>query len=77
MGDMILLFTKIKLLDFIQYPFFITAQSLGCEPTTSLVFHHLTPQTSPLADAAILCEMSEYAAGNKTLGMVSQDDYGD
>jgi hypothetical protein len=68
-------FTPMEVLDFIYHQFFFTANSLGHQPTTSQYFQPLTLQTLALAAAAIHCELSEYASGQKATVMFSQDKY--
>jgi len=52
-----------EVLDLIYHQFFFTANSLGCQPTTSLYFQPLAPQTLALAASTIHCALSEYASG--------------
>jgi len=66
-------FTQMEVLDLIYHQFFFTANSLGCQPTTSQYFQHLTSQILALAAAAIHCALSEYAVGKKATVMFSQD----
>ena len=67
-------FTQMEVLDLIYHQFFFTANSLGCQPTTSQYFQPLAPQTLALAAAAIHCALSEYTSGKATV-MFSQDEY--
>jgi hypothetical protein len=68
-------FTRMEVLDLIYHQFFFTANSLGCQPTTSQYFQPLVPQTLALVAAAIHCALSEYASGKKATVMFSQDEY--
>jgi len=58
-------FTRMEVLDLIDHQLFCTANSLGCQPTTSLYFQPLAPQTLALVATAIHCVLSEYAGGKK------------
>jgi hypothetical protein len=62
-------------LDLIYHQFFFTANTLGRKPMTSQYFHTLALQTLALVAAAIHCALSEYATGNETTVMFSQDEY--
>jgi len=68
-------FMRMEVLDLISHQFFFTANSLGCQPTTSQYFQPLAPQTLVLAAAAIHCALSAYASGMKATVMFSQDEY--
>jgi len=50
---------QMEVLDLIYHQFFFTTNSLGRQPTTSLYFQPLAPQTLELAAAAIHCALSE------------------
>jgi len=68
-------FAQMEVLDLIYHQFFFTANSLGFQPMIFQYFQPLTPQTLVLAAAAIHCALSEFASGEKTAGMFSQDEY--
>jgi hypothetical protein len=68
-------FTRMEVLDLIYHQFFLTANSVGRQPTTSQYFQPLAPQTLVLAAAAIHCTLSKYASGKKATVMFSQDEY--
>jgi hypothetical protein len=68
-------YTQMEVLDLIYVQLFFTANSLLRQPTTSLFFQPLTPQTLALVAAAIQCVLSEYATGKKVTVMFSQDEY--
>jgi len=68
-------FTRMSVLDLIYHRFFVRANSLGCQPTTSQYFQPLAPQTLALVAAAIHCALSEYAGGKEATVMFSQDEY--
>jgi len=68
-------FTRMEVLDQIYHQFFLSANSLGRQPTTSQYFQPLTPRTSALAAARIHCALSEYASGEKATVMFSEDEY--
>jgi len=68
-------FTRMEVLDLIYHQFFISANSLGQQPTTLQFFQPLTLQTLALVAAAIHCALSEYATGKKGTVMFSQDVY--
>jgi len=68
-------FMRMEVLDLIYHQFVFTANSLGWQPTTSLCFQPLTPQTLALLAATIHCALSEYATGKKVAVMFSQDEY--
>jgi len=69
-------FTGMEVLDPIYDKCFLTANSLGRQPTTSQYFEPLTPQTLALAATAIHCVPSEYAIRRKATVMCSQDENG-
>jgi hypothetical protein len=52
-------FTPMELLDLIYHQLFFTANSLGCQPTTSHYFQPPASHTLALAAAAIYCALSE------------------
>jgi hypothetical protein len=68
-------FTRMEVLDLMYQQFFFTANSLGCQPTTSQFFQPLTPQTLALVAAAIHCALSEYATGKTVTVMFSENEY--
>jgi len=68
-------FTRIEVGNLMSRQFFITANSLGCHPTTWQYSQSLTAQTLALAAAAIYCPLSEYASGMMATVMFSQDEY--
>jgi len=68
-------FTGMEVLDLIYHQFFLMANSLGRQPTTSQYFQPLAPLNLALVAAAIHCVLSEYAGGKKATVMFSQDEY--
>jgi len=68
-------FMQMEVLDLIYHQFFLTANNLGRQLTTSPIFQPLSPQTLALVAAAIHCALSEYATGKKITVMSSQDEY--
>ena len=68
-------FTRMQVLDPIYQQFFLTANSLGCQLTTSQYFQPLAPQTLALAATAIHCALSKYTSGKSATLMISQDEY--
>jgi hypothetical protein len=68
-------FTRMEVVDPIYHQFFFTANSLGCQPTTSQYFQPLAPQTLVLAASSIHCVLSEYTSGKKATVVFSQDEY--
>jgi len=68
-------FTRMEVLDLIYHQLFFTANSLGCQPTTSQYFQPLALQTLALAATAIHFALSEYTSGKKATVMFSQDEY--
>jgi hypothetical protein len=64
-------FSWMEILDLIYHQFFFTANSSGCQPTTSQNFQPLPPQTLALAATAIHCALLEYTSGKKATVMFS------
>jgi len=64
-----------EVLDLIYHQFFITANSLGQQLTTSLFFQPHALQPLALVAAAIHCVLSEYTTGKRVTVLFSQDEY--
>jgi hypothetical protein len=62
-------------LDLIYHRVFFTSNSLGRQPTTSLLFQLLTPRTLAFLTAAIHHALSGYATRKMVTVMFSQDKY--
>jgi len=73
--DMMSRFTRMEVLDVIYHQFFITANSLGRQLTTSQFFQLLTLLTLAYVAAAIHCALPQYSTGKKVTVMFSQDEY--
>jgi hypothetical protein len=67
--------TWMEVHDLIYHEFSFRANTLGRPPTTSLIFHPLTPQTLVLVAAAIHCMLSECATEKKGTVLFSEDEY--
>jgi hypothetical protein len=52
-----------EVLDLIYHQFFLSANRVGRQPTTSQYFQPLAPQTLALAATSIYCALSEYVSG--------------
>ena len=73
--DMKASFTWMKVLDLLFHQFFITANSLGWQPTTPQFFQPLTLLTLGIVAMSIHCAQSVYSTGKKVTVMFSQDEY--
>jgi len=67
--------TGMEVLDLIYQQFFLSANSLGHQPTTSQYFQPLASQTLALAAAAIHCALSDYASAKTAKVLFFQDNY--
>jgi hypothetical protein len=64
-----------KVLELICHQYFFTANSLGCQPTTSQYVKPLTSHTLALAASAIHFALSEYSGGQMATVMFCHDKY--
>jgi len=64
-----------EVLQLICNQFFFTANTMGCQPTTSHYLEPLAPQPFVPEVVVIYCALSEYATGMKYTVMLIQDEY--
>jgi hypothetical protein len=68
-------FTRMEVVDLIYHQSFFTANSLGCQSTTSQYVKPLTWHTLALAASAIRFALSEYSGGQMATVMFCHDKY--